>query len=235
MAFTAEQLQVVTQVVQTGLHQYMENMKPMFEQLVVASTQGQGGQSRKFAESLSKHTDVFKNSGFDGWQPKMLTAARAISQKAHDVMEYPKSILDTEVPDDAFTFDLEKKNLNQQLYYVLTEKTEGEAFDLVRGVPLQNGAEAWRRLLVRFDARTIGKEMLLGRRVVNPPKIKNHRDTAAQIEKWQECRGKLEQEYGCKVESGLQKAILIEMLTATLMEGVMALLDASQTFDGKHV
>ena len=39
MALTAEQLQVVTQVVQTGLHQYMENMKPMFEQLVVATTQ----------------------------------------------------------------------------------------------------------------------------------------------------------------------------------------------------
>ena len=41
-----EQLGVVTQVVQTGLHQYMESMKPMFEQLVVASTQGQGGQVR---------------------------------------------------------------------------------------------------------------------------------------------------------------------------------------------
>ena len=53
------------------------------------------------------------------------------------------------------------------------------------------------------------KEMLLARRVVNPPKIKNHRDTAAHIEKWQECRRKLEQEYGCKVEPGLQKAILI--------------------------
>ena len=185
----------------------------------------------KVAESLSKHTDVFKNSGFEGWQFKMLTAARAISQKAHDVMEYPRSNLDTEVPDDAFTFDPEKKDLNQQLYYVLTEKTEGEAFDLVRGVPLQNGAEAWRRLLVRFDARTIGKEMLLARRVVNPPKIKNHRDTAAHIEKWQECGRKLEQEYGCKVEPGLQKAILIEMLPATLMEGVMARLDASQTFD----
>ena len=39
----------------------------MFEQLVVASTEGQGGQSWKFAESMSKHTDVFKNSGFEGW------------------------------------------------------------------------------------------------------------------------------------------------------------------------
>ena len=45
------------------------------------------------------------------------------------------------------------------------------------------------------------------------------------------CQRKLEQECGCKVEPGLQKAILIDMLPATLMEGVMARLDASQTFD----
>ena len=77
MALTPEQLGVVTQVVQTGLHQHMESMKPMFEQLVVASTQGQGGQGRNFAESLSKRTDLLKSSGFEGWQFKMLTAARS--------------------------------------------------------------------------------------------------------------------------------------------------------------
>ena len=49
----------------------------------------------------------------------------------------------------------------------------------------------------------------MARRVVNPPKIKNQRDTAAHIEKWQECRRKLEQEYGCKVDPRLQKAILV--------------------------
>ena len=35
----------------------------------------------------------------------------------------------------------------------------------------------------------------------------------------------------CKVEPGLQKAVLIDILPATLMKGVMARLDASQTFD----
>ena len=39
----------------------------------------------------------------------------------------------------------------------------------------------------------------------------------------------LVQEYGCKVESGLQKAILVEI--ATLMEGVLARLDVNQPFD----
>ena len=110
----------------------------MFEQLVVASTQGQGGKGRNFAESLSKRTDVLKNSGFECWQFKILTAARAINPKAHEVRNMPS-------PDDAFSTDLEKNYLDRQLRCVVTEKTEGEAFDLVRGVPVQNGAEVWRR------------------------------------------------------------------------------------------
>ena len=104
MALTAEQIQIVVHIVQIGLHQNMENMKPMSEQLVVATTQGQGGQNRMFAESLSKHTGVFKNSGFKCWQFNMFTTTRSISQKAHDVMEYPKSNIDKEIPEDAFTF-----------------------------------------------------------------------------------------------------------------------------------
>ena len=51
---------------------------------------------------LSKRTDLLKSSGFEGWQFKMLTAARAINPKAHEVMEYAKLNLDTEVPEDAF-------------------------------------------------------------------------------------------------------------------------------------
>ena len=94
MTLTFDQLGVATQVVQTRLRQYMESMKPMVEQVVVASTQGQGGQGRNFPESLRERTDVFKSSGFEGWQFKRLNAARAINPKAHEVMEYAKPNLD---------------------------------------------------------------------------------------------------------------------------------------------
>ena len=74
----------------------------MFEQLVVASTQGQGGQGRNFAESLSKRTDLLKSSCFEGWQFKMLTAARALNPKAHEVMECAKLNLDRRSPKTPF-------------------------------------------------------------------------------------------------------------------------------------
>ena len=50
------------------------------------------------------------SSGFEGRQFKMLTAARAINPKAHEVMEYAKLNLDTEVPEDAFSTDHEKND-----------------------------------------------------------------------------------------------------------------------------
>ena len=43
---------------------------------------GQAGRSENFAESLSKRADVLKSSGVEGWQVRMLTAARAISPQA---------------------------------------------------------------------------------------------------------------------------------------------------------
>ena len=97
---------------------------------------------QKFAESLSKRTDVLKSSGFEGRQFKMLTAARAINPEAHEVLEQAKLNLDREFSEDLFSTDLEKNNLNRKLYFVLREKTEGEAFDLVRRVTVKNGAEA---------------------------------------------------------------------------------------------
>ena len=122
----------------TGLHQHMESMKPAFEQLVVASTQGQGGKGRNFAESLSKRIDVL--------EPRFRRlAVQNVDGGSH---HQPQG---SEVPDDAFSTDLENNDLNRQCYCVLTEKTEGEAFDLVRGVPVQNGAEATSRSFRRQD------------------------------------------------------------------------------------
>ena len=116
---------------------------------------------------------------FEGWQFKNVDGK---SPKAHEVMEYPKLNLAREVPEDIFFTDPENNDLNEH--------------DLVRGVPVQREAEAWRRLLIRFEARTVGKEMLLARRVVIPPKIMNRRETAVHVAKWQECGRKAEQEYG---------------------------------------
>ena len=68
MAVNPEQTGIFTQLMQNRLHLQWKSMKPLIEQLTAATSQGQGGQGRNFAESLNKRTDVLKSSGFEGWQ-----------------------------------------------------------------------------------------------------------------------------------------------------------------------
>ena len=227
-AFSSEHIVQLQQLIGMNTKSIFDAMAANQQTNPFGGQQGHGGGThRNLVDALSKRLEIFKNSGFESWQFKLMTATSSQSQKAFMVLEKGKENLDSPVADDWVQGDKPLEDANREMYAVLTEKTDGEAFDIVRGVPLQNGAEAWRRLLVRFDARTIGKEMLLARRVVNPPKIKNLRETAAQLERWEEQVRKLKTQYSCDIPSGLQKAIVIEMLPASVMEGVMARLDKS--------
>ena len=81
--------------------------------------------------------------------------------------------------------------LNSELYVALAEKSEGEAFDVVRNVPDKNGAET--RLCGRFDSRTFGKHFLLTRKCISPPRIKELKHTTAMIETWKDAVAQLKQ------------------------------------------
>ena len=63
-------------------------------------------------------------------------------------------------------------NVDKILFYFLAAACKGEAFHIVRNVPGGLGAEAWRRLCRRFGAKTRGKKVVLLRRCVTPPKVK---------------------------------------------------------------
>ena len=70
-----------------------------------------------------------------------------------------------------FASEMEQQ-ISSKFYFILVQKLQSEAFDLVKNVPEQNGIEARRRFCNRFDALTLGKRVHLIRKCVNPPKIK---------------------------------------------------------------
>ena len=231
---TQEQLEAVTQMIRAGLQEQMQTiLQPMFTEMgkyVEGRTVYTTDAKRNITETLSKRIESFKNSDFESWQFKLITATRAISDLGFQVLEQGRTQGDSPVPDDwAFANKL-LEDVNREMYYVLTEKTEGEALTLVRSVPMQNGAEAWRRLLARFDAHTIGREILLARRVVSPAKVKHPRDFPSEVDKWEVNVRKLKTEYDCDIHENLLKAILIEMLPKDMLEGVMARMEKGTSF-----
>ena len=90
--------------------------------------------------------------------------------------------------------------LNMALYANLVEKTEGEAFEVVRNVPDENGAEAWRRLCNRYDSRTMGKRIHLTRKCISPPRINDLKTASLLIQRWEDSIRRLSGEYEHTVE-----------------------------------
>ena len=102
---------------------------------------------------------------------------------------------------------------------MLSSKTNGEAFDLVKTMEDLNGAESWRLLTARFDPRTIGKHMLLARRCVDPPKVIQAKDLPGAVDRWEEDVRRIRSVCKEPLGEGLKRAILVEMLQSTLIEG----------------
>ena len=73
--------------------------------------------------------------------------------------------------------------------------------DIVKNTGEQNSAEAWRRLLQRFDGRSMEKEVHKIRKVVNPG-----------TKKWEVTQIQLQKQYAINLDGDSRSGILLEMM-----------------------
>ena len=71
-----------------------------------------------------------------------------------------------------------------QWYLALTALTEEELQDIVNGVEAGSGAEAWRKLVKRWDPVIAGRNRALLKTIISPERCKIAELTAV-IEKWE--------------------------------------------------
>ena len=71
----------------------------------------------------------------------------------------------------------------QQLFMVLQQLCEKEAFDLVTNCGKGKGLEAWRKLNRRYDPATGGRKRTLLRHILSPTRVK-FEDLSGALEKW---------------------------------------------------
>ena len=102
----------------------------------------------------------------------------------------------------------ENSGYNSNLYYVLAQSTEGEAFDVVKNVAGQNGGEAWRKLCRRFSGKACGKRLHLIRQCVNPTRVKKLNEVTAMVEKWEMNIKRLEADFKEVFSNELKSGIL---------------------------
>ena len=177
---------------------------------------GEGRMMREVVDTVVKRTDKFCGSGFQDWKFRMEMAVRGSCGRLHDFMEWAE---EQELYIDPVTSVTEENSgYNSNLYCVLAQRTEGEAFDVVKNVASQNGGEAWRKLCRRFSGKTRGKRLHLIRKCVNPPRVKKLNEVTGMVEKWEMNTRRLETDFKEELSSGLKSGILVEMMPSDVAE-----------------
>ena len=112
----------------------------------------------------------------------------------------------------------ENSGYNSNLCYVLAQRTEGEAFDVVKNVAGQNGGEALRKLCPRFTGRTGGKRLHLICKCVNPTRVKKLNEVTGMVEKWKMNIRRLKADFKEVFSNGRKSGILVEMMPSDVAE-----------------
>ena len=181
---------------------------------------------------LRKCVDVFKGTDFHNWKFKYLTALQAIDPLfKKEVCKLENQDVEVDPDDPLLHWNETDRTINRSFYAHLVEKTEAEAFEVVRNVPEDNGVEAWRRLCSRYDAKTMGKRIHLTRKCISPPRIKELKQANLLIQRWEDSLRRLSSEYRHDVEKHLKQAVLIEMLPPNLTETILARMEKDETYE----
>ena len=99
---------------------------------------------QKTVDTVVKRMDKFNKDNFQDWRFRLEMFIKGNNARLAALMNWSEL---QEVPIDPETsVNLEDRELNDNLYYILAQLTDGEAFVVVKDVEGQNGGEAWRKL-----------------------------------------------------------------------------------------
>ena len=204
---------MVSAAVQAAVAQLVPTL---VEQLKGSHGSGSRNVQGDLVEKLVKRTDHFDGTGFTEWRFRAQVSWTAVHLDGKALMDWAEE----KSAGISRTADIQEtqRGTDSLLYFYLAAVTKGEAFDLVKNVTDQCGAEAWRKICKRFGSKTKGKRVLLTRRCVSPPKVKKLAEAPGMIEKWEADVRRLQVEYQERLTDGLKSGILLEMVPPQVTE-----------------
>jgi len=129
------------------------------------------------------------------WSKKLVNFIGAVHSDAGQVLEWAidqSGEVTSHMLSEAFGEDADEGDrvhdlglMDHEIFTVLTQMTDAEAFDIVQNAGAGRGFEAWRRLGRRFDPSTGGRRRNLLRSIIAPPRVKLD-EVAAALERWED-------------------------------------------------
>ena len=151
------------QAIQT-LQRQMQELQN--EVLRLQGSGGDGGAAKK--QSISKRAGKIsdfdgKTENFSDWALRFRCHISGLYEKSEDILEWAAA-----QSNEISTEDLRQHNnpqageISEVIYYLVTRHTYGEALELAKLVPRNNGAELWLKISRRYDTKTsVKREALL--------------------------------------------------------------------------
>ena len=121
------------------------------------------GDDSKFVEWIAK-LNAFLRSGnakSTAWLKKVCSKDRPITDEVI-----------TEIAEDDVETATEMDEFSIRLYYILVSCTEDDPFRIVNSVTNEDGLEAYRRIMKRYEPRTAGTKRAVLKFIVNNPQCK---------------------------------------------------------------
>ena len=171
---TAEQFAAIMSQVQTAQANQMQVMMEQFVNSMMTKTGGLDGK-----ENLGRPEKFNGNDGdWVEWVTKLKAWMQMKSQGESGGWIAWASGMSEEVNEEEV--DLRYPDTKDQvlkfsrfLYTILVQTVSGAAFAIVQGAPENNGLEAFRQLIRRYEPRTAGSRRALIKQIVNHPQAKD--------------------------------------------------------------
>ena len=167
-----------------------------------------------------------KEADFLVWTRKVESFFGAVHEDISFVFEYvlDQTTLvlngDLDLVSDGSAADRPKvEGLDQksaQLCLILSQLTDGEAFDIVVNSGKNAGFEAWWRLHRRYDPATGGRRRNMLREIIGPGRCKQDRDLQPAVERWEDLVVRYERKAGKSLDDDLKMAALEAMAPTEL-------------------
>ena len=208
-----QQVRAQVETLTQQLHQQQQTLVN-FENMVGAAFNNLAASQRQFMDSLRNEglrnkVTLFDTKGlarpdrFEGkeelflhWRTKLEAFVTSVYPEMEQVLTWAEEeeneidaalVLATWGPTNPTQVTIDGiEAMCSQLHAVLQSLCENEAFSIVRSSGRGNGAEAWRKLVKRYDPSTGSRRRAMLKHVLSAQRVQKIEDLSHAIEKWEE-------------------------------------------------
>ena len=152
---TMPNMEEVTKVIQL-LQQQVAELQAELLRMQAAAKQATPSTKPSLGQKAGKVSDFDgRQDNWADWAFRFKCHVEGIYSGAEDVMEWAAAQNDEIRKDNLMRHNNEDAHdISEVMYYLITRHTNGEALEVAKLVPKNNGAELWRKLSKRYDPRT---------------------------------------------------------------------------------